>query len=118
MSTYSAPSLPALATRPPLDSSPKILRGVPSRSGLVDAGEHRRAVRPGRMGGQWGPHGPGLGEIVSMEPEADSLWVKQKMVIPMKRVGQKVNLEVDILGKYVERLLISVFVDLMKTSRS
>ncbi|KAI6673228.1 hypothetical protein NL676_001134 [Syzygium grande] len=45
-----------------------------------------------------------------------ALWVKvrggegvagKKMVIPMKRVGQKVNLEVDILGKHVERLLVS-----------
>ncbi|KAI6682385.1 hypothetical protein NL676_036266 [Syzygium grande] len=45
-------------------------------------------------------------------------YTQQKMVIPMKRVGQKVNLEVDILGKYVERLLRSGFVDSMKTSRS
>ncbi|KAF5195489.1 Riboflavin synthase [Thalictrum thalictroides] len=95
-------------------------------------------------------HVDGTGEIVSMEPEGDSLWVKvktspellkfiipngfiavdgtsltvagvfdreecfnfmlvaytqQKVVIPLKKVGQRVNLEVDILGKYVERLL-------------
>lgn len=97
-------------------------------------------------------HVDGTGEIVSMVPEEDSLWVKvrtlpeilkfivpkgfiavdgtsltvvkvyddencfdfmlvaytqQKVVIPLKKVGQKVNLEVDILGKYVERLLSS-----------
>ncbi|RWR83893.1 riboflavin synthase-like protein [Cinnamomum micranthum f. kanehirae] len=88
-------------------------------------------------------HVDGTGEIVSLEPEGDSLWVKvrtapellkfivpkgfiavdaagltvkvfedeecfnfmlvaytqQKVVIPLKKVGQKVNLEVDILGK-------------------
>ncbi|KAK6914062.1 Lumazine-binding domain [Dillenia turbinata] len=32
---------------------------------------------------------------------------QQKVVIPLKKVGMKVNLEVDILGKYVERLLSS-----------
>ncbi|XP_047337875.1 riboflavin synthase [Impatiens glandulifera] len=32
-------------------------------------------------------------------------YTQQKIVIPLKKVGQKVNLEVDILGKYVERLL-------------
>jgi riboflavin synthase len=32
-------------------------------------------------------------------------YTQQKVVIPLKKVGQKVNLEVDILGKYVERLL-------------
>ena len=32
-------------------------------------------------------------------------YTQQKVVIPSKEVGQKVNLEVDILGKYVERLL-------------
>lgn len=120
-----------------------------------------RAVLPTtRMGGHFVQgHVDGTGEIVSMEPEADSLWVKvrtekellryvvpkgfiavdgtsltvvdvfdeedcfnfmlvaytqQKVVIPMKRVGQKVNLEVDILGKYVERLLSSGFVDSIK----
>ncbi|XP_030549332.1 riboflavin synthase [Rhodamnia argentea] len=122
-----------------------------------------RAVQPtSRMGGHFVQgHVDGTGEIVSMEPEGDSLWVKvrtkkellryvvpkgfiaidgtsltvvdvfdeedcfnfmlvaytqQKVVIPMKRVGQKVNLEVDILGKYVERLLSSGFVDSMKSS--
>ncbi|KAE8075933.1 hypothetical protein FH972_014613 [Carpinus fangiana] len=29
-------------------------------------------------------------------------YTQQKVVIPSKKVGQKVNLEVDILGKYVE----------------
>ncbi|KAI9093188.1 hypothetical protein K1719_027202 [Acacia pycnantha] len=74
----------------------------------------------------------GTGEIVSMDPEGYSLGVKvkatkdllkyiipkaytqQKIVIPLKKVGQKVNLEVDILGKYVERLLSSGFVDSIK----
>ncbi|XP_010467780.1 PREDICTED: riboflavin synthase [Camelina sativa] len=32
-------------------------------------------------------------------------YTQQNVVIPTKRVGQKVNLEVDIMGKYVERLL-------------
>ncbi|CAN4103337.1 unnamed protein product [Withania somnifera] len=34
-------------------------------------------------------------------------YTQQNVVIPMKKEGQKVNLEVDILGKYVERLLSS-----------
>jgi riboflavin synthase len=34
-------------------------------------------------------------------------YTQQKVVVPLKEVGQKVNLEVDILGKYVERLLSS-----------
>lgn len=34
-------------------------------------------------------------------------YTQQNVVIPLKKVGQKVNLEVDILGKYVERLLSS-----------
>ncbi|PHT43403.1 hypothetical protein CQW23_17428 [Capsicum baccatum] len=34
----------------------------------------------------------------------------------IKKVGQKVNLEVDILGKYVERLLSTGFVDAIKSS--
>ncbi|KAI9085449.1 hypothetical protein K1719_032610 [Acacia pycnantha] len=100
-------------------------------------------------------HVDGTWEIVSMDPEGDSLWVKvkaakdllkyiipkgfivvdgtsmtvvdvfdeeecinfmllaytqQTVVIPLKKVGQKVNLEVDILGKYVERLLSNGFV--------
>lgn len=41
---------------------------------------------------------------------------QQKVVIPLKQVGQKVNLEVDILGKYVERLLSSGFIDAIKSS--
>lgn len=106
-------------------------------------------------------HVDGTGEIVSMEAERDSLWVKvkaakellkyvvpkgfiavdgtsltvidvfdeegcfslmlvaytqQKIVIPLKKVGQKVNLEVDILGKYVERLLSSGFLESIKHS--
>lgn len=32
-------------------------------------------------------------------------YTQQKVLIPLKKVGEKVNLEVDILGKYVERLL-------------
>ncbi|KAI4322670.1 hypothetical protein L6164_022341 [Bauhinia variegata] len=122
-----------------------------------------RAVTPiSRMGGHFVQgHVDGTGEIVSMIPEGDSLWIKvkaakellkyvvpkgfiavdgtsltvvdvfdeeecfnfmlveytqQKVVIPLKKVGQKVNLEVDILGKYVERLLSSGFVDSIKSS--
>ncbi|XP_057954567.1 riboflavin synthase [Malania oleifera] len=115
-----------------------------------------------RMGGHFVQgHVDGTGEIVALEAEGDSLWVKvrttpellkyivpkgyitvdgtsltvvkvfdeeecfnfmlvaytqQKVVIPLKKVGQKVNLEVDILGKYVERLLSSGFVSSIKTS--
>ncbi|KAL8506555.1 hypothetical protein ACS0TY_017445 [Phlomoides rotata] len=43
-------------------------------------------------------------------------YTQQKIVIPLKKVGQKVNLEVDILGKYVERLLSSGFVESIKSS--
>lgn len=43
-------------------------------------------------------------------------YTQQKIVIPLKKVGQKVNLEVDILGKYVERLLSSGFVDSIRSS--
>ncbi|BFG25255.1 hypothetical protein CerSpe_115290 [Prunus speciosa] len=122
-----------------------------------------RAVQPtSRMGGHFVQgHVDGTGEIVSMEPEGDSLWIKvkaskelmkyvvpkgfiavdgtsltvvdvfdkedsfnfmlvaytqQNVVIPLKKVGQKVNLEVDILGKYVERLLSSGFVESIKSS--
>ncbi|KAJ7519151.1 hypothetical protein O6H91_20G025500 [Diphasiastrum complanatum] len=32
-------------------------------------------------------------------------YTQQKIVIPVKKLGSKVNLEVDIVGKYVERLL-------------
>lgn len=121
-----------------------------------------RAVTPtSRMGGHFVQgHVDGTGEIVSMDPEGDSLWIKvkagkellkyvvpkgfiavdgtsltvvdvfdeeecfnfmlvaytqQNVVIPLKKVGQKVNLEVDILGKYVERLLSSGFVDSIKS---
>ncbi|KAF9588450.1 hypothetical protein IFM89_010209 [Coptis chinensis] len=115
-----------------------------------------------RMGGHFVQgHVDGTGEIVSKEPEGDSLWVKVKtsrellkfivpkgyitvdgtsltvvkvfddedcfnfmlvaytqenVVIPMKKVGQKVNLEVDILGKYVERLLSSGFTSVVGLS--
>lgn len=122
-----------------------------------------RALKPStRMGGHFVQgHVDGTGEIVALEPEGDSLWVKiktvpevlkyivpkgfiavdgtsltvvkvfeeegcfnfmlvaytqQKVVIAMKKVGQKVNLEVDILGKYVERLLSSRFLDSVKSS--
>ncbi|KAH9624509.1 hypothetical protein KSS87_019825 [Heliosperma pusillum] len=106
-------------------------------------------------------HVDGVGEIVSLNREDDSLWVKvktspeilkyivpkgyitvdgtsltvvdvlddescftfmlvaytqQNVVIPLKKVGQKVNLEVDILGKYVERLLNNGFSDSVKLS--
>lgn len=111
-----------------------------------------RALQPNsRMGGHFVQgHVDGTGEIVSMEAEGDSLWIKvrtdpsllryivpkgfitvdgtsltvvdvfdddncfnfmlvaytqQKVVIAGKKVGNKLNLEVDILGKYVERLL-------------
>lgn len=121
-----------------------------------------RAVKPStRMGGHFVQgHVDGTGEIVSLDPEGDSLWVKvktspeilkfivpkgfiavdgtsltvvnvfdeescfnfmlveytqQKVVIPLKKVGQKVNLEVDILGKYVERLLSTGFVESIKS---
>ncbi|KAI3465758.1 hypothetical protein Pfo_022421 [Paulownia fortunei] len=43
-------------------------------------------------------------------------YTQQNVVIPLKKVGQMVNLEVDILGKYVERLLSSGFVDSIKSS--
>ncbi|CAI9089406.1 OLC1v1023973C1 [Oldenlandia corymbosa var. corymbosa] len=43
-------------------------------------------------------------------------YTQQKVVIPRKKIGQKVNLEVDILGKYVERLLSSGFLDSLKPS--
>lgn len=43
-------------------------------------------------------------------------YTQQKIVIPLKKVGQKVNLEVDILGKYVERLLSSGFVSNIQSS--
>ncbi|KAK2980333.1 hypothetical protein RJ640_012203 [Escallonia rubra] len=122
-----------------------------------------RALKPTtRMGGHFVQgHVDGTGEIVAMEPEGDSLWIKvrtapellkyivpkgfiavdgtsltvvkvfdeegcfnfmlveytqQKVVIPLKRVGQKVNLEVDILGKYVERLLSSGIVGAISSS--
>ncbi|KAI3698715.1 hypothetical protein L2E82_42474 [Cichorium intybus] len=121
-----------------------------------------RAVKPStRMGGHFVQgHVDGTGEIVSMEVEGDSLWIKvktspeilkfivpkgfiavdgtsltvvevfdeescfnfmlveytqQKVVIPLKKIGQKVNLEVDILGKYVERLLSSGFVESIRS---
>ncbi|KAJ6761978.1 RIBOFLAVIN SYNTHASE ALPHA CHAIN [Salix koriyanagi] len=92
-----------------------------------------RAVQPvSRMGGHFVQgHVDGTGVIVEKKPEGDSLWIKvkaeqgllkyivpkgQKVVIPLKEVSQKVNLEVDILGKYVERLLSSGFVDSFKGS--
>lgn len=112
-----------------------------------------RALQPTtRMGGHFVQgHVDCTGEIMSITPEKDSLWIKVKVqdkevmkyivrkgyitvdgtsltvvnvyeeeccfdfmlvaytqmnvVIPMKNVGEKVNLEVDILGKYVEKLL-------------
>lgn len=98
-------------------------------------------------------HVDGMGTILSMTPEGDSLWVKvetapeilryivpkgfvavdgtsltvcevnrkenwftfmlvaytqQHIVIPLKTAGSKLNIEVDVLGKYVERSLASV----------
>lgn len=32
-------------------------------------------------------------------------YTQMKVVIPLKKVGDKVNLEMDILGKYVDKLL-------------
>lgn len=122
-----------------------------------------RALKPStRMGGHFVQgHVDGTGEIVEMEAEGDSLWVKvkteiellkyivpkgfiavdgtsltvgkvfdeslcfnfmlveytqQKVVIARKKVGEKVNLEVDILGKYVERLLSNGFVGAGKST--
>ncbi|XP_057507229.1 riboflavin synthase-like [Actinidia eriantha] len=43
-------------------------------------------------------------------------YTQQNVVIPLKKIGQKVNLEVDILGKYVERILSSGFVNPIKSS--
>ncbi|GAB2274795.1 hypothetical protein Dimus_009569 [Dionaea muscipula] len=124
-----------------------------------------RALQPStRMGGHFVQgHVDGTGEIVSLDPEGDSLWVKvkttpqllkyivpkgfiavdgtsltvvdvldgeecfsfmlvaytqQNVVIPLKKVGQKVNVEVDILGKYVERLLSSGFVSSIRETSS
>ncbi|XP_071694328.1 riboflavin synthase-like [Rutidosis leptorrhynchoides] len=123
-----------------------------------------RAVKPStRMGGHFVQgHVDGTGEIVSLDTEGDSLWVKvkmspeilkfivpkgfiavdgtsltvinvfdeescfnfmlveytqQKVLIELKKIGQKVNLEVDILGKYVERLLSTGFVSNIKSKR-
>ncbi|CAH9116564.1 unnamed protein product [Cuscuta europaea] len=46
-------------------------------------------------------------------------YTQQNVVIPSKKIGQKVNLEVDILGKYVQRLLSSGFAaDAIKSSAS
>ncbi|KAJ4840657.1 hypothetical protein Tsubulata_023633 [Turnera subulata] len=42
-------------------------------------------------------------------------YTQENVVIPLKEVGEKVNLEVDILGKYVERLLSSGFVESIKS---
>ncbi|KAI3937003.1 hypothetical protein MKX01_015218 [Papaver californicum] len=76
-----------------------------------------------------GRHVDGTVEIVSLECEGDSFltvckvfddeecfnfmlvaYTQENAVIPLKKVGQKVNLEVDIFGKYVERLLQSGFI--------
>ncbi|KAL2328219.1 hypothetical protein Fmac_021646 [Flemingia macrophylla] len=45
-------------------------------------------------------------------------YTQQNVVIPLKKVGDKVNLEVDILGKYVERLLGSGFVSSFASNNS
>ncbi|TYK04945.1 riboflavin synthase [Cucumis melo var. makuwa] len=122
-----------------------------------------RAVQPiSRMGGHFVQgHVDGTGEIISMDPEGDSLWIKVKtseallnyivpkgfiavdgtsltvvdvfddekafnfmlvaytqknVVIPLKKVGHLVNLEVDILGKYVQRLLSNGAINPIKSS--
>ncbi|XWS66447.1 hypothetical protein CRYUN_Cryun05aG0200100 [Craigia yunnanensis] len=90
-----------------------------------------RAIQPtGRMGGHFVQgHVDGTGEIVGKEVEGDSLWIKVKVdksllkyVVPKGFIAVDgtsltvVNLEVDILGKYVERLLNSGFVDSIKGS--
>ncbi|CAN1123750.1 Riboflavin synthase [Linum perenne] len=41
-------------------------------------------------------------------------YTQDEVVVPRKEIGEKVNLEVDILGKYVERLLSSGFVESVK----
>ncbi|GAA0161351.1 transferase [Lithospermum erythrorhizon] len=144
--------------------APETLR----KTSLVELGRGsvvnlERAVCPStRMGGHFVQgHVDGTGEIVSLTPEGDSLWVKVRVekellryivpkgfiavdgasltvvdvfddegcfnfmlvaytqnniVIPLKKVGQKVNVEVDILGKYVERLLSSGFLENLKSS--
>lgn len=134
--------------------SPETLRRT-SLSALAEGSpvNLERALQPTtRMGGHFVQgHVDCTGEIVSTDPEEDSLWVKvrvdapemmryivpkgfitvdgasltvvgvyeeencfdfmlvaytqMKVVIPMKKVGEKVNLEVDILGKYVDKLL-------------
>ncbi|KAJ6830700.1 riboflavin synthase-like [Iris pallida] len=134
--------------------SPETLRRT-SLSALAEGSpvNLERALQPTtRMGGHFVQgHVDCTGEIVSVDPEEDSLWVKvrvdapemmryivpkgfitvdgtsltvvgvyeeencfdfmlvaytqMKVVIPMKKVGEKVNLEVDILGKYVDKLL-------------
>eukprot|EP00262_Sarcandra_glabra_P021814 TRINITY_DN9377_c0_g1_i3.p1 TRINITY_DN9377_c0_g1~~TRINITY_DN9377_c0_g1_i3.p1 ORF type:complete len:141 (+),score=25.41 TRINITY_DN9377_c0_g1_i3:435-857(+) len=43
-------------------------------------------------------------------------YTQQKIVVALKKVGEKVNLEVDVLGKYVERLLRSGFSDFAVSS--
>ncbi|KAI4378319.1 hypothetical protein MLD38_015810 [Melastoma candidum] len=43
-------------------------------------------------------------------------YTQEKVVIANKAIGEKVNLEVDILGKYVERLLKSGFLDSINKS--
>ncbi|KAG6485390.1 hypothetical protein ZIOFF_053927 [Zingiber officinale] len=45
-------------------------------------------------------------------------YTQQKVVIPLKKVADKVNLEVDIVGKYVEKLLNNRFGDANPTSSS
>ncbi|MCO5569534.1 hypothetical protein L7F22_023248 [Adiantum nelumboides] len=45
-------------------------------------------------------------------------YTQQKIVIPFKAVGSKVNLEVDIVGKYVERLLAGYSTSTRETGQS
>ncbi|KAI3994812.1 hypothetical protein MKX01_037363 [Papaver californicum] len=54
-----------------------------------------------------------LGDSISVNEECFNFmliaYTQQNVVTPLKKVEQKVNMEVDILGKYVERLLQSGF---------
>ncbi|VFQ93849.1 unnamed protein product [Cuscuta campestris] len=45
-------------------------------------------------------------------------YTQKNIVLPSKKIGEKVNLEVDILGKYVQRLLNTGFIDSIKSPAS
>ena len=42
-------------------------------------------------------------------------YTQKEVVIPLKKIGQKVNLEVDILEKYVEKFLSSGLLESIKS---